>query len=95
MGPPDRYPWIFELVARLLEGDRRTLKLLRHNPFPDDPPALVRARLYRYRFTTRAERRESGAWWARTPVAMWLPPLALDSSGQLVANSPHTRSPSA
>jgi Lipase maturation factor len=94
MGPPERYPWIVQLAARLLEGDRPTLKLLRHNPFPDRPPALVRARLYRYRFTSRAERRETGAWWARTPVATYLPPLALDSTGELVANSPRTRSPS-
>jgi Lipase maturation factor len=95
MGPPDRYPWIFELMARLLEGDRQTLKLLRRNPFPAEPPVLVRARLYRYRFTTRAERRETGAWWARTPVATWLPPVALDATGALVANSRRTRSPSA
>ena len=87
MGPPDRYPWIVELVARLLEGDPATLKLLRGNPFPDEPPVLVRARLYRYRFTSRAERRETGAWWARTAVAMWLPPLALDSTGALTTSA--------
>ena len=52
MGPPDRYPWIVELVGRLLEGDTATLKLLRTNPFPDEPPAVVRACLYRYRFTS-------------------------------------------
>jgi len=86
MGPPDHYPWVVELVGRLLEGDNATLKLLRHNPFPDAPPALVRARLYRYRFTSRAERRETRAWWARTPVAMWLPPLALDSTGALTTS---------
>jgi hypothetical protein len=87
MGPPDRYPWIVELVGRLLEGDTATLKLLRSNPFPDEPPVLVRARLYRYRFTSRAERRETGAWWARTLVAMWLPPLALDSTGALTTSA--------
>jgi len=87
MGPPDRYPWIVELVGRLLEGDTATLKLLRTNPFPDEPPVLVRARLYRYRFTSRAERRETGAWWARTLVAMWLPPLALDSTGALTTSA--------
>jgi hypothetical protein len=83
MGPPERYPWIVELVARLLEGDRPTLKLLRHCPFPDAPPALVRARLYHYRFTTRAERRETGTWWARTLVGEYLPPLRVDPSGTL------------
>ena len=80
-----------ELVRRLLEGATPTLKLLRHNPFPDRPPAVVRARLYHYRFTSRAERRETGAWWARTPVALWLPPLALDTSGALTASATDAR----
>jgi Lipase maturation factor len=94
MGPPERHPWVFELAVRLLQGDRATLKLLRRNPFPDRPPALVRARLFRYRFTTRDERRETGAWWSRTPVAEYLPPLGLDQTGELVARGPRTRSPS-
>jgi hypothetical protein len=94
MGPAERFPWIFELVTRLLQGDRATSKLLRRNPFPEGPPALVRARLYRYRFTSRGERRETGAWWKRTPVAEYLPPLGLDSRGALVVASPRTRSPS-
>jgi hypothetical protein len=91
MGPPERYPWIIELVARLLQGDRPTLKLLRDNPFEQQPPALVRARLFRYRFTTRAERRETGAWWARTPVGEYLPPLALDAAGALTAGPVSTQ----
>jgi hypothetical protein len=91
MGPPERYPWAVELVQRLLEGDAPTLKLLRHNPFPDRPPDVVRARLYHYRFTSRAERRETGAWWLRTPVALWLPPLALDASGALTASATGAR----
>jgi hypothetical protein len=74
-------------VRRLLEGDVPTLKLLRHNPFPDRPPAVVRARLFHYRFTSRAERRETGAWWTRTAVALWLPPLALDTSGVLTTSA--------
>ncbi len=65
-------------MARLLTGDRATLKLLRRNPFPDAPPAVVRARRFRYRFTTWAERRETGAWWVRWPVAVHLPPMRLE-----------------
>ena len=91
MGPPERYPWVIELVARLLQGDRPTLKLLRENPFEEHPPALVRARLFQYRFTTPAERRETGAWWARTPVDDYLPPLALDSTGTLTIGPVSTR----
>src|SRR5207302_1624340 len=47
--------WMTPLLVRLLEGDRATLRLLRSNPFAATPPRFVRARLYRYRFTTRAE----------------------------------------
>jgi hypothetical protein len=59
----------------LLENDRTTLKLLRGNPFPEEPPHYVRAVLYRYRFTTRQERRETGAWWNRTLVGLYHPPI--------------------
>jgi hypothetical protein len=85
MSPPSAHPWMLTLAARLLEGDRATLRLLGRNPFPERPPAVVRARLYRYRFTTPAERRETGAWWVRTPVGTYLPPLCLNDRGELVA----------
>jgi hypothetical protein len=70
--------WFVPFVARLLENDRATLKLLRSNPFPDAPPRFVRARFYRYRFTDRHQRRETGAWWTRSLVGDYLPPVALD-----------------
>ncbi|MFF4319617.1 lipase maturation factor family protein [Streptomyces sp. NPDC001568] len=69
--------WFGPFVERLLAGDRDTLRLLRHNPFPDAPPRFVRARLYRYRFTTRRELHETGAWWHRTLVREYLPPTRL------------------
>ncbi|GLY88325.1 lipase maturation factor family protein [Actinoallomurus iriomotensis] len=68
-------PWFPRFVVNLLANDRATLRLLRHNPFPDAPPACVRARLFRYRFTTRGERRRTGAWWHREPVAEYCPPI--------------------
>jgi hypothetical protein len=83
MGPPQQYPWILPFVQRLLQNDRAVLKLLRRNPFPDEPPRYVRAQLYLYRFTSRAQRKETGAWWAREPVGEYLPPLYLDFSGEL------------
>ena len=67
--------WFEPFVARLLENDPATVRLLRSNPFPDAPPAHVRALLYRYRFTTRAERRETGDWWHRTLIREFLPPV--------------------
>ncbi len=77
MSSPARHEWFLPLVVKLLEGDRATLALLRQNPFPDRPPTFVRARLYRYRFTTREERRHGGAWWVRTLVGEYLPPVEL------------------
>lgn len=70
--------WFVRFVARLLEGDRATLRLLRRNPFPDAPPRYVRARFFHYRFTTWRERRELGAWWVRRFEADYLPPVGLD-----------------
>jgi len=73
------HPWLLTLAVRLLEGDPATRRLLgRPDPFPDRPPALVRARLYRYRFTTPAERRSTGAWWSRELLGEYLPPLRLE-----------------
>ena len=73
------HPWLVTLATRLLEGDPATRRLLGHpDPFPDRPPALVRARLYRYRFTTPAERRQTGAWWSRELLGEYLPPLRLE-----------------
>ncbi|WP_030378457.1 MULTISPECIES: lipase maturation factor family protein [unclassified Streptomyces] len=67
--------WFGGLLERLLAGDRDTLRLLRRSPFPADaPPRFVRARLYRYRFTTWRERRETGACWERTYVREFMPP---------------------
>jgi hypothetical protein len=70
--------WFTALVEKLLEGDRDTLRLLRESPFPPgSPPRWIRARLFRYRFATRAERRASGAYWVREYVRDYLPPTRL------------------
>lgn len=55
--------WLDRLVERLLEADPATLRLLRRDPFDGRPPAQVRGRLVDYRFSTREEKRETGAWW--------------------------------
>jgi hypothetical protein len=70
--------WFGTMVERLLENDPVTLRLLRRSPFPaDEPPRYVRARLFRYRYTTWRELRETGACWERTYVREFLPPTRL------------------
>ena len=60
---------------RLLANDADVLSLVDRNPFPDRPPTAVRARRYRYRFTTRAERRETGAFWTRQLLGDFVRPI--------------------
>jgi hypothetical protein len=73
MSPPELHPWILALVQRLLEDEKRILRLLACNPFPDAPPKFIRADWYRYQFTKPGER----AWWTRTYVTEYLPPMTL------------------
>ena len=80
LSPAHARGWFLSLVRKLLRNDRQVLRLLRNNPFPDQPPAYIRARLYRYRFTTRAERRETGAWWTRTLAGEYLRPVPRDAA---------------
>lgn len=69
--------WFVPFLIKLLEGDRATLRLLRDNPFPDGPPTLVRARRFRYRFTSWAEWRRTGAWWQRSLIGEFVRPIRL------------------
>lgn len=78
--------WLGLFVIRLLQNDKPTLRLLRHDPFAESPPRYVRARLYEYRFTTWRELIHDRAWWRRTQVGEYLPPVALGK-----AESPSAR----
>lgn len=71
-------PFLLTLLGRLAEGDRAALELFAHNPFPDGPPAFVRVRKERWRFTDRATRAKTGAWWSRVDEGDFYPPTRGD-----------------
>jgi hypothetical protein len=73
--------WFLVFLVRLLEGDAATLRLLRRNPFPDGPPALVRARLFHYRYSSWREWRDTGRWWVRTLASDYVAPFGLSDVG--------------
>ena len=77
MSSPAYHEWFVPLLAKLLEADPPTLRLLARDPFAGRRPRFVRALLYLYRFTTPAERRTSGAWWSRELVGDYVRALAL------------------
>ena len=74
--------WFVPFLARLLEGDPATLALLRTNPFPDRPPTWVRARLFRYRYTTWDERRRDGRLVGADGAGPFAGPMRLRSAGR-------------
>jgi hypothetical protein len=69
--------WFRALLVRLLQADRATLRLLRTDPFRGERPRWVRVVSYRYRFATRAERREHGVVWIRDRRRVILDPVTL------------------
>jgi hypothetical protein len=77
MSSPVEHTWFVPFLIKLLQNDRPTLKLIKRNPFPDRPPNFIRARLYRYRFSTPSERQSNGQWWMRQLVGDYLPPVRL------------------
>jgi hypothetical protein len=60
--------WFERFIERLLAADAPTLRLLRRDPFAGAQPRSVRATLYRYRFTSARQRKETGAFWTREPI---------------------------
>lgn len=82
LSPAYAYSWFVPLMEKLLTNDRKLLALIRENPFPDQPPRAVRAVLYKYRYTTWKERRETGAFWVRTRLREYMPPVTISEEEQ-------------
>lgn len=69
--------WFTAFLVKLLQADAPTLRLLAHDPFEGERPRWVRAVSYRYRFTTRAEFRDTGGRWARDRRRPVMGPVSL------------------
>jgi hypothetical protein len=74
---PARHPWFEALLGKLLAGDSAVENLFAETPFAG-PPRAIRAERYRYRFTSPAERAETGDWWVRERVGTYHQPVSLD-----------------
>jgi len=67
---------------RLLSGAPDVLALFAGNPLPGAPPKQVRAVLWRYWFTTLAEKRATGLWWNRQLMGLYAPVLERQPDGK-------------
>lgn len=65
--PPQRWEvgyWFRDFLHRLQQNSPPVTALLAYNPFADKPPPhLLRVSVFRYRFSTPAEREQTGQWW--------------------------------
>jgi len=84
LGSPSQHRWFTMLLHRLLEADRPTLRLLAHDPFDGRRPRYVRARVFRYRYSTWDELRRTGRWWSRLEEGILVAPQDLASMRRLV-----------
>jgi predicted DCC family thiol-disulfide oxidoreductase YuxK len=66
--------WFMRFLARLLEGSKPVSALLARDPFAGGPPPrLIRATVYRYRFTRPGQ----PGWWTRERVGPYCPVVSL------------------
>ncbi len=77
LGNARQNPWIIPLILRTLEGSKPVLDLYGSSPFGVNPPKLLRAMVYEYKFTTFAERSKTGNYWKRELKGAYFPPVGL------------------
>lgn len=75
---PAQFPWIYNLVWKLLHNDSDTLGLFAVNPFPHEAPAYIRIRLFQYQFAPLSHIKDQ--WWQRTELSVWLPSISTRDS---------------
>jgi lipase maturation factor 1 len=75
LGRCEENPWLVRFLGRLQDGSPSVRALLKHDPFPDAPPRLLRTTVHDYHFTRSAERARTGAWWRREAGGPYCPVL--------------------
>ena len=73
---PQRLPWFWRFLERLLQNEPTVTALLEDNPFADKPPLYVRAQFYDYTFPS-SEERAAGRWWDRRLLGSYFQPVHL------------------
>ncbi|CAL8296602.1 unnamed protein product [Boreogadus saida] len=82
LGPHTQAPWFSSLMYRLLQGNSDVVQLLQADasryPFHAQPPAFVRAHLYKYWFTEpKGDGSYPERWWRRVYVEEFYPTVYL------------------
>jgi hypothetical protein len=76
-----RNRFVIYAEERLLAGSPSVLALFAGNPFPNAPPSQLRAVVWQYWFSDRAEKQQ-GLWWRREPIGLYAPALERQPDGK-------------
>jgi lipase maturation factor 1 len=77
------YPIVPNTEVRLLSNDKDVLALFAGNPFPRNPPRIIRVVLWQYWFTSMAEKRSTGMWWRRQFLGLYAPTVERFPNGEI------------
>lgn len=72
--------WFQSFLEKLLHGTPSVVKLLKHNPFEEKPPLIIRALIYDYEYTSFQEKKKTGNWWTRKLIGSYAMPMQLRTS---------------
>ncbi len=59
-------PWLSRFLQEIAKNNPTVISLLQENPFSNEPPRMIRIRLFHYSFTNPQTKKNTGAWWDRT-----------------------------
>uniref|UniRef100_A0A8C8S9E1 Lipase maturation factor n=1 Tax=Pelusios castaneus TaxID=367368 RepID=A0A8C8S9E1_9SAUR len=82
LGPHTQSPWFTSFIYRLLQGKKEVIHLVQTDetkyPFSSQPPAYIRAQLYKYWFTeSTKDETFPRQWWSRHHVQEFYPSVSL------------------
>jgi lipase maturation factor 1 len=83
LGEWREYSIVPNTEVRLLSNDKDVLQLFAGNPFSSGAPRQIRAVLWQYWFTTRAEKRSTGMWWRREFLGLYAPTIERTADNQI------------
>jgi hypothetical protein len=78
MATPEEYPWVYNLIWKLLHNDPNATGLFASNPFSNRPPRYIRAILYQYSFAKPGNPQHR--WWHRKKLGLWIQPLSMNDT---------------
>lgn len=79
----ERTPTFSLLALKLLEQNQRIINLFEENPFPEQPPTMIRMRRFHLKYTDWATYRETGHYWTKKYLDDYAPMMFISDDGRV------------